>query len=183
LVLLSKNSQFARKRHKEAEHQVAQGGGQMKMSKTFVMPLILALCLAFVRSDAAAGETVSSGVQYFAAGLLLADVGASVANGFALTSGTPNRLNGYFGVVAGIISLGFVAVDFAATDDQDIRDSFALVFGTAGTASLVLGTIAVRRSPTARENAAETSGVRLFPYLTKESDRRYGMGVGAQVAF
>lgn len=155
----------------------------MKTLKIGATALLLVLCLAFARSDAAADETAASGVQYVAAGLLLADIGASVANGFALTSGTPNRLNGYFGVVAGVVSLGFVAIDFAATDDKDLRDSFAVVFGTAGAASLVLGALAVHRSPPAGEHAAEISRARFFPYLTMERDRSCILGVGAQVTF
>ena len=147
------------------------------------MPLILALWLALVGSDAGADEVNHSAVAYFAAGVLLIDVGASLGNGIALTAGRPDRLNGYFGVVAGIVSLGFVAVNYAATDDEDLRDSFALVFGAVGTASLVLGTMAVRRSPPTRKGAVGISGVGLFPYLTVEGDQRYGMGVGVQITF
>jgi len=153
------------------------------MSKNNVMPLILALCVALVGSEAGADEVNHSPVAYFAAGLLLVDVGASLGNGIALTAGRPDRLNGYFGVVAGIVSLGLVAVDYAATDDEDLRDNFALVFGAAGTASLVLGAMTVRRSPPTREGAVGISGVGLFPYLIVEGDQRYRMGVGAQIRF
>jgi hypothetical protein len=153
------------------------------MPKNYVMPLILALCVVLVGSDAGADEVNHSAVTYFAAGLLIVDVGASVANGIALSAGRPNRLNGYFGVVAGVVSLGLVAVDYVATDDENIRDNFALVFGAAGTVSLVLGTMTVRRSPPAREEAMGVSGVGVFPYLTAEKDHRYGMGVGAQITF
>lgn len=148
-----------------------------------VIPLILAICLAIAYSDAGADEVSYSAASYFAAGMLLVDIGASLGNGIALTTGRPNRLNGYFGIVAGVISFGLVAMDYAMTDDKDLRDSFALVFGTAGAASLVLGTVTVRRAPPAHEHVEGTSGVGFFPYLTVERDHRYGMGVGAKVAF
>ena len=51
-------------------------------------------------------ETTAGALTYFAAGILMVDAGASVANGWALAAGRPNRLNGYVGVVAGVISLG-----------------------------------------------------------------------------
>ncbi len=153
------------------------------MFKTKVMPLILTLCLASAHSDARADGVNYSAAYFFAGGLLLVDVGASVANGIALATGRPNRLNGYFGVVAGAVSLGLVAITYATTGDKDLRDDFALVFGTAGAASLIIGAVAVRRSPPAGERAAGISKVRIFPYLTMESDRRYGMGVGARMTF
>ncbi|MCX5800856.1 MAG: hypothetical protein NTX17_05650 [Candidatus Eisenbacteria bacterium] len=153
------------------------------MSNIILIPLILVLCLALVCPDARADGASYATVNYVVAGLLFVDVGASIANGLALTAGRPNRLNGYFGVAAGVISLGLVAANYAMTNDKELRDSFAIVFGTAGTASLVLGAMNVRRSPPTREGAVGISGVHLFPYLTVERDRRCGMGVGAQITF
>ena len=153
------------------------------MSKTNLTPLILVLCLTLTYSGVRADEGDYSAAHYVAAGLLLVDVGASVANGFSLTTGRPNRLNGYFGVVVGVASLGAVALDYALTEDKELRDSFALVCGTAGTVSIVLGVMNVWRAPPARERTSEASEVHVFPYLTMERDHRYGMGIGARMTF
>ncbi|MDD4858043.1 MAG: hypothetical protein PHD74_08045 [Candidatus Krumholzibacteria bacterium] len=150
---------------------------------TVVMPLILVLCLTFVYSEAGADEVGYSAAHYFAAAMLLVDVGASLGNGIALATGRPNRLNGYFGIAAGVISFGIVATGYAMTDDRDLRDRAALVFGTAGAMSLVIGAVTVHRSPTARESVAGISEVSFFPYLTMEVDRRCGMGIGARMMF
>ena len=56
------------------------------MSKTRVMQFILVLCVVSVGSDAEADEADYSALHYFAAGVLLVDVGASMANGIALAT-------------------------------------------------------------------------------------------------
>jgi len=155
----------------------------MKISKSKALSMILALCLALVSSDAGADEANYSAAHYLAGGVLLLDVGASIANGAALAAGKSNRLNGYFGVVTGVVSFGFVALDYALTDDKELRDSFALVCGTAGTVSIVLGAMNVRRAPPARKRTSRMSEVRLFPYLTTEGDHKYVMGGAVQMTF
>lgn len=124
-----------------------------------------------------------SPMVYVVTGLLIVDVGASISNGFSLSRGQPNRINGYFGLVTGVISLGLVAVTFAMEDDEDLRNGFALTMGTAGTASLVLGAMNILRSRQSNTEISKSARVIVFPGLSEDKDQRYRIGINAIITF
>ena len=153
------------------------------MIKVTVVLLVPVLGLALVHSDASAQAATFSAAHWVMAGVLLVDVIASSANAVTLMSATGNRPLGYFGIAAGAVSLGLVGLDLALEDNRHLRDSFALAYGVAGTTSLVLGVVNVRRDRPSGDNLSWLSAVSFFPYLTVERDGHCQMGVGARLAF
>lgn len=148
--------------------------------------LLLCILLVLINSESRAEETSYasySPMVYVVTGLLIVDVGASISNGFSLSRGKPNRINGYFGLVTGAVSLGLVAVTFAMEDDEDLRNGFALTMGTAGTASLVLGAMNILRSRQSNTEISKSPGVMVFPSLSEDKDQRYRIGVNAVITF
>ena len=145
---------------------------------------LASVLLAAAGSAAKADDEATAGaLTYFAAGMLMVDAGASVANGWALAAGRPNRLNGYFGVVVGVISLGMVGADLVLTDDPELRDEFAIVMGAAGTASLVLGILNVRRSSPTSDSTNPQSGLLILPALVRTEAQGAGIGLVARLTF
>ncbi len=148
--------------------------------------VLLGILLMVVNSESLADETSYASYSpavYVVAGLFVADIGVSLSNGFSLSRGEPNRLNGYFGVVTGIASLGLVAANFAMEDDEDLRNGFALMMGTAGTASLVLGVLNIKQARLAGAETAEVSKITVYPSLSAKRDLGYRIGVNVDITF
>ncbi len=148
--------------------------------------LILSILMVSIYSEPRAEETSYASYSpavYAIAGLFIVDVGVSLSNGFSLMNDNPNKINGYFGVVTGVISLGLVAVNFAVEDNADLRNGFALTMGTAGTASLVLGILNVRRSRDTQEDAIEQSRIIMYPSLNKDGEQKYRVGFNVNITF
>jgi hypothetical membrane protein len=148
--------------------------------------LLLGISLTVVNSESLADETSYASYSpavYVVAGLLVVDVGVSLSNGFSLSRGDPNRLNGYFGLVTGTASLGLVAANLAMEDDEDLRNGFALMMGTAGTASLVLGVLNIKQARLASAETAEISKITVFPSLSAEKGQGYRIGVDVNITF
>jgi hypothetical protein len=116
-----------------------------------------------------------------AAGLFVVDAGVSVANGLALSRGTASKPNGYFGIGAGVASLGLTALAYANTDDAELRDNFTLFMGTAGAAALLTGVLAVRQAGQAAEEPSELSRLHLSPAVMSDGNR--GKAYGLQIKF
>jgi hypothetical protein len=130
--------------------------------------------------EAAAESDVSYSVHptaYLAVGLMIVDVGVSLANGLAVARGTANKPNGYFGVGLGVASLGFAGVAYALSDDDDLRDQFAIIMGSAGTAALVTGVLAVRQAGRNTEAPEGPSNVRVSPAILSDGGggKAYGL--------
>jgi hypothetical protein len=118
---------------------------------------------------------------YLAVGLLVVDAGVSVANGLAVSMGTAQKRNGYFGIGVGVASLGLTAITYTMTDDNDLRNNFALFMGTAGAAALVTGVLAVRQAGKIAEEPSQFSKLHLSPAVMSDGDR--GKAYGLQLKF
>ena len=151
--------------------------------KAMTLGVILVAHMLLVCPVAEADEASYSPATYAVASLLIIDVGAAVANGIALSVGRPNRRNGYFGVVAGVASLGLVAVSYATTENDDLRNEFALVMGSAGLASLALGVLNVRHSRDPGDELEKQSRVTVLPNLVAVGDKSYRVGIGIRMTF
>jgi hypothetical protein len=81
---------------------------------------------------------------FLAAGALMLNVGATIANGAALAAGKPNRGHGMFGVVLGGASVAAGAVGLAFSGDDNGSERFSLVLAGCGLASLLTGYLNVR---------------------------------------
>lgn len=89
------------------------------MRKIIAHALLIVISVAFFESGVCAGEDSTTGaLTYFSAGMLIVDAGVSIGNGISLSSGKPNRLNGYLGVAAGAIYIGLIALNYATTGDR-----------------------------------------------------------------
>ena len=120
---------------------------------------------------------------YLAAGLLVVDAGVIVANGLAVSAGTAQKANGYFGIGVGVASLGLTAVTYAMTDDKDLRDNFAIFMGTAGTAALVTGMLAVRQAGKIAEEPTQFSKLHLSPAVMSDGNRGKAYGLQLKLDF
>ena len=120
---------------------------------------------------------------YVAAGLFVVDAGVSFANGLAVSMGTASKANGYFGIGVGAASLGFAAVTYAMEDDENLRDNFALFMGTAGTAALVTGMLAVRQAGQINEAPKELSRLHVSPAVMSDGDRGKAYGLQLKIDF
>jgi hypothetical protein len=87
---------------------------------------------------------VGSPVIYLAAGALAVNVGATIANGFALVAGKPNRGNGMFGVVLGSATVAAGVVGLAASNGDTNSERFSIVLASCGLASLLTGYFNIR---------------------------------------
>lgn len=148
--------------------------------------LLFYMSLIFLTSESLAEESyhmTSSPLIYAIAGLLIVDVGVSLSNGFSLINDSPNRANGYFGIVTGAISLGLVTANLLAEDDDDLRNGFALIMGTAGSASLILGVINVKKSSTTPKIPIDDSRIRIYPTLARENGQQYEFGININISF
>jgi hypothetical protein len=153
----------------------------------FKLKIFLLACIvvALLTSESHAEESIymtSSPAIYAIAGLLIIDIGASLSNGFSLINDRPNKINGYFGAVTGAISLGLVAINFVAEEDDDLRNSFALTMGTAGITSLILGVINVKQSGSA-EASIDESRISIYPTLTWGNAQKHKIGIDINISF
>ena len=153
------------------------------MLKIVGVSVALALSVALVCPNAAAQDDGFSPVYAIAAGVLIADVAASVTNGISLAAGTPNRPSGYFGVIVGGVSLAGALLGYILTEDEDVRDTGTLTFGVAGATSLALGALLVHRSPPEPRTSSGAGVAGFRPYLTVQRGRERGVGVGVAVMF
>jgi len=120
-------------------------------------------------------------VGYLALGLLVVDAGVSFANGLAVSMGTAQKPNGYFGIGVGAASLGIAGAAFAYSDDDDVRDEFVITMGVAGTAALVTGIMAVRQAGQIAEEPEGLSRLRVSPAIISDGNR--GKAFGLQLKF
>ena len=120
---------------------------------------------------------------YAALGLMAVGAGVSVANGLAVSMGTANKRNGYFGIGLGVASLGFTAVAYAMSDDDDLRTDFAVFMGTAGTAALVTGMLAVRQAGRIAERPEELSRLHVSPVVISDGNRGKAFGLQLKLNF
>jgi hypothetical protein len=145
---------------------------------------LLFLLFVFVSPESRAEDTsymTDSPAMYAIAGLLIVDIGVSVSNAFSLINNEPNKLNGYFGVVTGALSLGLVAANLVAEEDDDLRSSFALVMGTAGLTSLLLGAINVRESDNKEDVSFDQSSVSIYPRHSADESTCHAAGVTSKL--
>ncbi|MBN1504331.1 MAG: hypothetical protein JW952_04635 [Candidatus Eisenbacteria bacterium] len=127
---------------------------------------------------------VGSPLIWLAAGVLVVDAGATVANGAALVAGKPNRENGMFGVVLGSASLAASAVGFVFADGESDSVRFSLVLAGCGLASLLTGYLNVRAAGSDSAGAGQTGGI--VPRLAVgrcAAGRGYAWTAAAQVSF
>ena len=124
-----------------------------------------------------------SPLVYAIAGLFIVDVGVSLSNGFSLINDSPNKINGYFGVVTGVISLGLVAINYVAEDNTEMRNDFALAMGTAGATSLILGAINVRESGNTNNISLDDSKIQIYPTYIWEKDQEHKIGININILF
>jgi len=120
---------------------------------------------------------------YLAAGLLVVDAGVTIANGLAVSMGTAQKTNGYFGIGVGVASLGITAFTYAMTDDNELRDNFAIFMGTAGTAALVTGMLAVRQAGKIAEEPSQFSRLHVSPAVMSDGDRGKAYGLQLKLDF
>jgi len=114
-------------------------------------------------------------------GLLVVDAGVSLANGLAVSTGTANKPNGYFGIGLGVASLGFTGAACVLSEDDDLRDEFAIFMGTAGTTALVTGILAVRQAGRIAEEPEVFSRLHVSPAIMSDGNR--GKAYGLQFKF
>lgn len=146
--------------------------------------LVTGLLIASLGGDGTAAEAdVGNGLVYVSAGVLLVDIGVCVGNGVSLSIGKPDRLNGYLGVVAGVVSFGLVLAGYLMTDDDDLRGDFAVVMGAAGTTSIVLGALNIRRDRGRPEEWKGHSRLTMAPGMIKVGNRAYCAGMNLSLSF
>ncbi|MBN2071618.1 MAG: hypothetical protein JW814_09200 [Candidatus Krumholzibacteriota bacterium] len=146
--------------------------------------LAIAITIVILLPSELFSEQVSySSASYVVAGILVIDIGSSVANAVSLAADRPNRRNGYFGVAAGIISYGLVAAGYAMTDDDDLRDDFAIVMGGAGTASLVFGVLNMTRAGHDTDDAPGISRIEVFPVICPDGRKSTYSGINFKMVF
>lgn len=115
-------------------------------------------------------------------GTLIVDTGATIANGIALSSGTPNPRNGWIGVGAGIVSYALIGVAYAVGDD--VESGFPIVMGTAGTAALATGFLVLRSSGgEAGGTRSAGSRVTVHPCLVRGDEGKPEPGIVLSMRF
>jgi hypothetical protein len=146
--------------------------------------LATGLLVASLGGDSAAADAdIGNGLVYVSAGVLFVDVGASIFNGVSLAIGKPDRLNGSLGVAAGVVSFGLVLAGYLMTDDDDLRGDFAVVMGAAGTTSIVLGALNIRRDRGSPEESKGHSRLTMAPGIIKVGNGAYCAGMNLSVSF
>jgi hypothetical protein len=144
------------------------------------------MLLVFLTSESRAEESSympDSPLIYALAGLLIIDIGVSLSNGFSLINDRPNKINGYFGIVTGVISLGLVTANLLVEENEDLRNNYALVMGTAGATSLILGTMNVRRSGNTQEAPIDESRIKFYPTIARDIGQKYKIGININILF
>ena len=116
-------------------------------------------------------------------GLMIVDAGAAVANGFALAHGTASKPTSYFSIAAGVVSYGMVAVVYAAEDDTELANQFAVMMGSAGTAALVTGAFALRQANRRDDSQDLLSRVRAYPTVVSDGGGHSGPGIQLKFSF
>jgi len=165
---------------------------------------VLVASLLSAPGNSKADENNMAGASAFglvALGLFVVDVGASVANGFALSNGTSDKPNGYFSIGAAVVSYGMVAAVYGWSDDSaSQQNQFALFMGTAGTAALVTGILVLRQAGAQRsappsynklatgagsraDEPESLSKVRVFPMVAQTGGTGPTVGVQLKVDF
>jgi peptidoglycan/LPS O-acetylase OafA/YrhL len=151
-----------------------------------IIILFLILFFMSIYSESFAEESSYASYSpavYAIAGLLVLDIGVSISNSFSLINGRPNKINGYFGAVTGVISLGLAAASLVMEDDEDLRNEFLLVMGTAGVASLTLGVMNIRRAKRTEDEPIGKSEIKIYPGLTWDSDHKHRVSINLQTQF
>ena len=139
--------------------------------------------ISALNSRVEADDTSLAFVHYMLVGLFIVDVGASLSNSLALTRGEPSRPNGFFGMGAGIVSIALTVVGYFSTDNESLRNGFALIMGTAGTTSLVLGVLNVRGASGDQDSVSAQSTKEVFGSLGFENAYQRVIGIGLDFEF
>ena len=87
------------------------------------------------------------------------------------------------GIGVGVASLGLTAITYTMTDDNDLRDNFAIFMGTAGTAALVTGMLAVRQAGKIAEEPSQFSRLHVSPAVMSDGDRGKAYGLQLKLDF
>lgn len=148
--------------------------------------LICATCLISSPRMARADEYHLAGASaggLFALGLVVVDAGVTLANGFALANGSANRPNAYFGIGAAAVSYGLVAAAYAWSEEDTQRDQFAAIMGTAGTAALVTGLLALRDADRGDDASLSLAGAHISPTVISTGGDGPAVGLRLKIDF